>query len=171
MTGTGYASADYALWGMFPIIFLFFLTFIGGCAGSTACGMKVFRFQVLFSIVRKEFNKILLPHGVFVPYYNRRPISDEVTSSVLSFFFIFIFCFVVLTLALDMLGLDFITAISSAATAMSNVGPGLGSIVGPSGTFQSLPNSAKWLLAFGMLVGRLEVFTVMVLFSREFWRG
>ena len=91
MTGTGYASADYALWGMFPIIFLFFLTFIGGCAGSTACGMKVFRFQVLFSIVRREFNKILLPHGVFVPYYNRRPISDEVTSSVLSFFFIFIF--------------------------------------------------------------------------------
>ncbi len=171
VTGTGYASADYTLWGMFPILLLFFLTFVGGCAGSTACGIKVFRFQVLFATASVELKKIIYPSGVFMPYYNGRKISDEVVASVLGFFFIFSVCFVALTLALDLLGLDFITAISSAATAMSNVGPGLGNIVGPSGTFESLPGAAKWLLAFGMLVGRLEVFTVMVLFSRQFWRG
>ncbi len=170
MTGTGYVSGDYTLWGMFPTILLFFLTFVGGCAGSTACGIKVFRFQVLFANARVELNKMLYPSGVFIPYYNKRKISDEVVTSVLSYFYIFSICFVVLTLALDLLGLDFITAISSAATAMSNVGPGLGDIVGPSGTFESLPGAAKWLLAFGMLVGRMEVFTVMVLFSRQFWR-
>ncbi len=169
MTGTGYASADYTLWGMFPIILLFFLTFVGGCAGSTACGIKVFRFQVLFSTTFVELKKIIYPHGIFIPHFNNRPIADEVVSSVLSYFFIFSICFITLTLALDWVGLDFITAISSAATAMSNVGPGVGPIVGPSGTFQSLPDAAKWMLAFGMLVGRLEVFTVMVLFSRFFW--
>ncbi len=171
MTGTGYISSDYTFWGMFPIIFLFFLTFVGGCTGSTACGIKVFRFQILISAARLELNRIFQPNGVFIPYYNKRPISDEVISSVLSYFFIFSFCFVVLTLALDLLGLDFITAISSAATAMANVGPGLGPTVGPSGTFQNLPDISKWLLAFGMLLGRLEVFTVMVLFPRRFWKG
>ena len=170
MTGTGYASVDYTLWGTFPIVFLFFLTFVGGCAGSTACGIKVFRFQILFAISQVECRKLVQPHGIFIPYYNNGPIPDEVTSSVLGYFAIFIFCFMVLTLSLDLLGLDFITAISSAATAMSNVGPGLGPTVGPSGTFQSLPDSAKWLLTFGMLVGRLEVFSVMVLFSSHFWR-
>jgi trk system potassium uptake protein len=170
MTGTGYASADYSLWGVFPVVALFFLTLVGGCSGSTACGIKVFRLQTLFSIVRVEFHKIVQPHGIFVPSYNHRPISDEVISSVLGFFGIFIFCFMALTVALGMLGLDFVTAISSAATAMSNVGPGLGPIVGPSGTFQNIPDAAKWLLSFGMLTGRLEVFTVMVLFTRHFWR-
>jgi len=171
MTGTGYVSADYTAWGMFPVMVLFFLTFVGGCAGSTACGIKVFRFQVLLATAQVELKKIIYPSGVFHPYYNGRKISDEVVTSVLGFFFIFIFCFVALTMALDILGLDFITSISSAATAMSNVGPGLGTIVGPSGTFESLPDAAKWLLAFGMLVGRLEVYTVMVLFSRQFWKG
>lgn len=171
MTGTGYASVDYTLWGAFPIMFLFFLTFVGGCAGSTACGIKVFRFQILFSITQVECQKLIQPNGIFIPYYNNRPIPAEVTASVLSYFAIFIFCFMVLTVSLDMLGLDFITAISSAATAMSNVGPGLGPNVGPSGTFQNLPDSAKWLLVFGMLVGRLEVFSVMVLFSSHFWRA
>lgn len=171
MTGTGYASVDYTFWGAFPIIFMFFLTFVGGCAGSTACGIKLFRFQILFSTVRREFRKICKPNEVYISYYNNRPISNEVISSVLGFFFIFIICFGVLTLALGLLGLDFVTAISSAATAMSNVGPGLGRIVGPSGTFHSFPDAAKWLLAFGMLVGRLEVFTVIILFSRQFWKG
>ncbi|MBL6930724.1 MAG: TrkH family potassium uptake protein [Rhodospirillales bacterium] len=171
MTGTGYASTDYSLWGMFPVVALFFLTLVGGCSGSTACGIKVFRFQTLFSIVRAEFQKIVQPHGVFIPSYNHNPISDEVISSILGFFAIFIFCFMALTVALGMLGLDFVTAISSAATAMSNVGPGFGPIVGPSGSFQNIPDAAKWLLSFGMLTGRLEVFTVMVLFTRHFWRN
>ncbi len=170
MTGTGFVSGDYSLWGTLPVVLLFFLTFVGGCTGSTACGMKVFRFQVIFITARMELRRIIHPNGVFIPRYNDRPISDEVTLSVLSYFFIFIFSFAALTLSLNMLGLDFTTAITSAATAISNVGPGLGAIVGPSGTFQSLPDAAKWLLAFGMLTGRLEVFTVMVLFSRLFWR-
>lgn len=171
MTGTGFASTDYTLWGVFPVIFLFFLTFVGGCAGSTACGIKIFRFQILFSTCRMEFRKILQPNGVFIPYYNNRPISNEVVSSILSFFFIFIFCFGALTLGLSFLGLDLVTAISSAATTLSNVGPGFGPVVGPSGTFKELPDVAKWMLAFGMLVGRLEVFTVIILFSRQFWKG
>ncbi|NQV99670.1 MAG: TrkH family potassium uptake protein [Rhodospirillales bacterium] len=169
MTGTGFASTDYGGWSMPPLILLFFLTFVGGCAGSTACGIKVFRFQILFSICRMELRKILFPNGVFVPHYNNRPISKEVVMSILSFFFLLIFCFGLLTLALGLLGLDFVTAISSAATAISNVGPGLGPVVGPAGTFKDFPDAAKWLLAFGMLVGRLEVFTVMVLFSKLFW--
>jgi trk system potassium uptake protein TrkH len=108
---------------------------------------------------------------VFIPRYNRRPISDEVIFSVLSFFFMWFLTFSALALGLGMLGLDFLTALSSAATAVANVGPGLGSISGPTGTFQTFPEGAKWLLIGGMLLGRLELFTVIILFSRTFWRN
>ena len=171
MTGTGYASIDYSLWGPLPVGMLFFLTFVGGCAGSTACGIKVFRFQILFFAAKAQINRLLQPHGVFVPYYNGRRIPEEVITSVMSFFFIFGMVFVLLSLGLNVVGLDFITAITGAATSMANVGPGFGAIIGPAGNFQSLPDAAKWLLAAGMLTGRLEVFTVIVLFSRSFWRG
>jgi len=171
MTGTGYATDDYGLWGSFALPVFFFIMFIGGCAGSTTCGIKVFRFQVLYAAARVQVRHLLQPHGVFIPYYNRRPVSDEVIISVLSFFFVFGLSFAFLALGLGMLGLDFLTAVSSAATAISNVGPALGPIVGPSGTFQSLPDAAKWLMSAGMLLGRLELFTVLVLFSRTFWRG
>jgi len=171
MTGTGYTNHDYGLWGSFALPIFFFIMFIGGCAGSTTCGIKVFRFQVLYAASRVQVRHLLQPHGVFIPYYNHRPVPDEVIISVLSFFFVFGLSFAFLALGLGMLGLDFLTAVSSAATAIANVGPGLGPIVGPSGTFQSLPDAAKWLLAGGMLLGRLELFTVLVLFSRTFWRG
>lgn len=171
MTGTGYATDDYGLWGSFALPVFFFIMFIGGCAGSTTCGIKVFRFQVLYNAARVQVRHLLQPHGVFIPYYNRRPISDEVIISVLSFFFVFGLSFAILALGLGMLGLDFLTAVSSAATAIANVGPALGPIVGPSGTFQSLPDAAKWLMAAGMLLGRLELFTILVMFSRTFWRG
>ncbi len=171
MTGTGYATDDYGLWGSFALPVFFFIMFIGGCAGSTTCGIKVFRFQILYAAARMQVRHLLQPHGVFIPYYNRRPISDEVLISVLSFFFVFGLSFALLALGLGALGLDFLTAVSSAATAISNVGPALGPIVGPSGTFQTLPDAAKWLMAAGMLLGRLELFTVLVLFSRTFWRG
>lgn len=171
MTGTGYATDDFGLWGSFALPVFFFVMFIGGCAGSTTCGIKVFRFQVLYAAARVQMRHLVQPRGVFIPYYNRRPIPDEVIVSVLSFFFVFGLSFAVLALGLGMLGLDFLTAVSSAATAISNVGPGLGPIVGPSGTFQPLPDAAKWLMCVGMLLGRLEVFTVLVLFSRTFWRG
>jgi trk system potassium uptake protein TrkH len=170
ITGTGYATSDYSLWGSFAVPIFFFIMFIGGCAGSTTCGIKVFRFQVLYAAARAQIHQLLQPHGVFIPYYNRRPISDEVIVSVLSFFFMWFFSFCALALALGILGLDFLTAFSSAATAIANVGPALGPVVGPSGNFQSLPDAAKWLMAGGMLIGRLELFTVIVLFSRSFWR-
>ncbi|MCH8214515.1 MAG: TrkH family potassium uptake protein [Proteobacteria bacterium] len=171
ITGTGYSTANYGLWGSFAVPIFFFLMFIGGCAGSTTCGIKVFRFQVLYAAAHTQIHHLLQPHGVFIPYYNRRPIPDDVIISVLSFFFVFGLSFAVLAMGLGILGLDFLTAVSSAATAISNVGPGLGPVVGPGGTFQSLPDAAKWLLSAGMLLGRLELFTVIVLFTRSFWRG
>jgi len=171
MTGTGYAISDYGQWGTFAMPIFFFIMFIGGCAGSTTCGIKIFRFQVLYAAARTQIHHLLQPHGVFIPYYNRRPIPDEVIVSVLSFFFVFGLCFALLAIGLGMLGLDYVTAISSAATAISNVGPALGPIAGPAGTFQPLPDAAKWLLSIGMLLGRLELFTIIVLFSRSFWRG
>jgi len=170
MTGTGYASTDYTLWGSFPIGLLFFLTFVGGCAGSTACGIKVFRFQILYAMAAVQIRRIIYPHAVFVPRYNGSKIEQEIILSVWGFFFLFFMIFAALSLGLTLTGLDLVTALSSAATAISNVGPGFGPIVGPSGTFESLHDGAKWLLSAGMLTGRLEVFTVIVIFSRTFWK-
>ncbi len=171
ITGTGYATDDYSAWGHFGNPLFFVIMFIGGCAGSTTCGIKVFRFQILYASARTQIRHLLQPSGVFIPYYNRRPISDEVIVSVLSFFFMWFLTFSILALALGSLGLDFLTALSAAATSIANVGPALGPIAGPASTFQSLPDAAKWLMTGGMLLGRLELFTVIVLFSRTFWRG
>ena len=170
MTGTGYTSANYQDWGTFPIVILFLLMFIGGCAGSTACGIKIFRFQVLFSAVHSQFQRLLQPHGVFVPHYNHRPIADDVVQSVMHFFFLFIGTFALVALGLGALGLDYMTAITGAATAICNVGPAMGPIIGPSGNFASLPDAAKWVLSAGMILGRLELFTVLILFIPSFWR-
>lgn len=171
MTGTGYASDDFGLWGSFAMPLFFILMFIGGCAGSTTCGIKVFRVQVLFQTAKIQFRRLLQPHGVFIAYYNGKAIPDAVAESVLSFFFLFALLFAILAMGLGMLGLDFITATSGAATAIANVGPGLGPVIGPAGNFSSLPDAAKWLLSIGMLLGRLEVFTVLVLLLPRFWRG
>jgi len=170
MTGTGYASADYGIWGAFPLTMFFFLMFIGGCAGATTCAIKVFRFQILFAVTKTQLQKLLQPHGVFIPYYNRSPVPEDVPLAVMSFFAMFGLSFSILAIALGLMGLDFLTAISGAATAISNVGPGLGSTIGPAGNFQSLPDAAKWVLSFGMLLGRLELFTVLVLLLPQFWR-
>lgn len=169
LTGTGYATTDYTTWGTMPIIIFFFIMFIGGCAGSTSCGIKIFRFQVLISMCAAHFKKLMRPNGIFIPRYNGGPIDDSVTGSVLSYLFLFVVCYVFLALCLALTGLDFVTAVSGAATAMANVGPALGPIIGPSGTFQELPDVSKWLLTFGMLLGRLELFAVLVLFSPKFW--
>jgi trk system potassium uptake protein TrkH len=171
ITGTGYATEDFSDWGPFPVALLFFLMFVGGCAGSTTCGIKVFRFQVLYATARCQMRRLLQPHGVFIPYYNKRPIPDEVTASVMGFFFLYVIAFALIAMGLGMMGLDFVTATSGAATAISNVGPGLGPVIGPSGSFAFLPDGAKWLLSFGMLLGRLELFTVLVLFLPSFWRS
>ena len=171
MTGTGYTSTDFGTWGAFAVVAFFMLMFIGGCAGSTSCGIKIFRFQVLFSTLYTQIRQINRPHGVFHPQYNNRPIPPSVTSSVMSFLFLFFVSFLVLAIALSATGLDYITALSGAATAIANVGPGLGDIIGPAGTFAPLSDPAKWLLSFGMVLGRLELFTILLLFSPAFWRG
>ena len=171
LTGTGYTTDDYGQWGGFAVVMFFFVMFIGGCAGSTSCGIKIFRFQVLYAAARSQMSRLLQPHGVFVANFNRRPIPESVMDSVMSFFFLFILSFAVMAVALSFMGLDFITAVSGAGTAIAKVGPGLDNVIGPSGTFAPLPDMAKWLLALGMLLGRLEVLTVLVLFTRAFWRS
>jgi trk system potassium uptake protein TrkH len=160
ITGTGYSTEDYSAWGPFAVSVLFFLMFVGGCAGSTTCGIKIFRFQVLYATAKNQMYRLLQPHGVFIP----------VTESVMGFFFLYALAFAVIAMGLGLLGLDFLTAASGAATAISNVGPGLGPRIGPAGTFATLPDAAKWLLSFGMLLGRLELFTVLVLLLPSFWR-
>lgn len=170
ITGTGYASADYGGWGAFAVGLIFFLMFVGGCAGSTTCGIKVFRLQVLYATCKVQLNRLLHPNGVFISYYNGKRMPDDVPAAVLSFFFLYAICFAVLALSLKVFNLDFVTAFSGAATAISNVGPGLGDIIGPAGTFTDLQDGAKWILAIGMLLGRLELFTVLVLFVPAFWR-
>ena len=171
ISGTGYASVDYMGWGSFIITMFFFIGLIGGCAGSTACSVKIFRYQILFASIRVQLRRIRAPHGVFIPRFQGRPVDDETMSSVLAFFAFFVVSLGVLSVGLGMTGLDFTTSISGAATALANVGPGLGDIIGPAGNFASINDTAKWMLAFAMLTGRLEVMIVFTLFTMRFWRG
>ena len=170
VTGTGFANGDYGIWGPFAVTTLFFLMVVGACAGSTTCGIKIFRFQVLYAVIKVQVQRLLHPNGVFVPRYNRRAIPEGVPASIMGFMFIYALCFALMSLALSFTGLDFLTAISGSVTAISNVGPGLGDIIGPAGNFAPLPDSAKWILSAGMLLGRLEIFPVLVLFSSYFWK-
>ena len=170
ITGTGYGSANFALWGSSATTILLICMFIGGCAGSTTCGIKMFRLQVLAATIKVQLARLLRPHAVVLAYYNKRPVPENVMDAVMGFFYLYILCFVVLALLLGMFGLDFETALSGAATSISNVGPGLGNVIGPSGDFSSLPAAAKWVMCFGMLLGRLELFTVLVILNPVFWR-
>ena len=171
ITGTGFATTDYTAWGPFAVGFFFCIMFIGGCAGSTSCGLKIFRFQVALAAMGLYARRLAHPNGVFVAHYNGRVLTSDVYVSVLSFFFVYFASFATLAVMLSAVGLDPLTALSSAGTAIANVGPGLGDIVGPAGNFASLPDPAKIMMALGMLIGRLEFFTVFVLFSPLFWRG
>ncbi len=170
MTGTGYATLDYTLWGLFASVFFFFIMFVGGCAGSTSCGIKIFRFQVIFQNMKMHVAQMLHPNGVFIPRYNGRRIDDKVSASVMSFFVVFIFSFGAIAIILSLLGLDDVTAISAAASALANVGPGLGPIIGPAGNYAPLSDAAKWVLSASMLLGRLEIFTILVLLTPKFWK-
>ncbi len=171
LTGTGYASDNYMRWGSFPVTLLFMVGLIGGCAGSTTCSIKVFRFQLLYASLRAQVQRIHSPNGVFMPKYEGRTVAEDVISSVMGFFMLFILSLAVLAVALGMTGLDMITSISGAASALGNIGPGLGPEIGPAGNFSDVNDTAKWLLAAGMLIGRLELMAVYVLFTRNFWRG
>ena len=171
LTGTGYVNAQFDNWGGFPLIVFIGLMFIGGCAGSTTCGIKIFRFQILYSFVLNQLKKIIYPKGIFVLKYNQSPVDDKFTASIISFIYMYLVIFFVITALLSLTGLDFITSISGAATSISNVGPGLGSTIGPNGNFSSLPDISKWILSFGMILGRLELFAILVLFLPSFWRN
>ena len=171
MSGTGYASADYQLWGPFPMMLFFLIGLIGGCAGSTCCSIKIFRFQLLFAAIKAQIKLIHNPNGVFKARYEGRSIEVEVFSSVVSFFVMFIATLFVVAIALTLTGLDTVTAISGASAALANIGPGLGDTIGPSGSFAPLNDVAKWILAMTMLLGRLELLSVFVLFTAAFWRG
>lgn len=171
MTTTGYATTAYDNWSSMAVAVFFVLLFVGGCSGSTAGGIKIFRFQVIFEMIRVRTKSIVHPHGMFIARYNRAPLSDKLMSAVMTLFFLYLLAFAVSAALLTMLGIDLLTALSSAAQALGNVGPGLGPIVGPVGNFAPLPDAAKWILSFTMMIGRLEVLTVFVLFMPAFWRA
>ncbi|MGB0720192.1 MAG: TrkH family potassium uptake protein [Bdellovibrionales bacterium] len=171
ITTTGYATTDYTLWGGFAVAFFFFLTFLGACSGSTSGGIKMMRIVIVSKILRRQIKKLIYPNGTFSIRYQGRNIDNAVALNVMAFLGLFCASNVVLSVLLALLGLDFETAISGAATALANVGPGIGNVIGPAGNFASLPDTAKWLLCAGMILGRLEIMTIFVLFRREYWRG
>ena len=171
LSGTGYVTADFSSWGKFPLIFFLFLMFIGGCAGSTTCGIKIFRFQILGHFILNQIKKLIYPRGVFSIKYNNEKITNSFIYSIITFVFLYFFIFFILAALLSINGLDFITAISGSASAISNVGPGLGDVIGPDGNFSNLPTFSKLSLSFGMLLGRLELFAVLVLFFPSFWKN
>lgn len=170
LTGTGYTDTNYMLWGGFAVGFLLFISCVGGCAGSTTCGIKIFRFQILYAVAKNQMLQLIHPHGVFTVDYNGQPLSVNVAASVMAFFFIFAISFVVVSILLMACGLDLITSLSGAVATLANVGPGLGNTIGPTGTYQPLPDNAKWIMTASMLLGRLEFFTLLVFFIPRFWR-
>jgi trk system potassium uptake protein TrkH len=171
ISGTGYASVDYMQWGSLMIVLFFFIGLIGGCAGSTACSVKIFRYQLLFASIRAQLRKIRSPNGVFVPRFEGRPVGEDVLGSVMSFFLFFTATLGLVSVGLGLTGLDFTTSVSGAAAALANIGPGLGDQIGPAGNFSGLNDTAKWILSAAMLTGRLELLAVFVIFTVQFWRA
>ena len=171
LTGTGYTSSNYNNWGGFGFVIILMIMFIGGCAGSTTGGIKIFRFLILFRGVRLQIKKLTKPHAVFLMKFNNKTVTENTYSSIISFFFIYVLLFILSSIALSFFGLDFLTALSASASAISNVGPGIGEIVGPNGNYSNINNIAKWILSITMIVGRLEIFTILILFSKNFWRN
>ena len=170
LTGTGYVTQNFDNWGNFPLIYFLILMFIGGCAGSTTCGIKIFRVQILYLFIKNQLKKIIYPRGVFIIKYDNNNVNEKFMASIVSFIYLYIVIFFVIAALLSLSGLDFTTSISGAATSISNVGPGLGELIGPNGNFSQLPDFSKWVLSFGMILGRLELFAILVLFLPSFWQ-
>lgn len=170
ITGTGYASADYMQWGAFAVTMFFFIGLIGGCAGSTSCSVKVFRYMILLAMIKAQIKRIHSPNGIFTPRFEGRALTEDTLNSVMAFFVAFVLSLGLVSVALSMTGLDFITSVSGAATALANIGPGLGPEIGPAGNFAGLNDTAKWILSFAMFIGRLELMIVLVIFTVRFWR-
>ncbi len=170
VTTTGFASEDYLLWGPAAVGLFFIITFVGGCAGSTAGGFKQFRFVILHQVVNETLSRLMKPNWIVIPRYGERRIEDEVSTSVMIFSFLYAITFIFCALVYSLLGMDFATATSASATALANVGPGIGGVIGPAGNFAGLPDIAKWMLAGEMIIGRLEIMCVFALFMPAFWR-
>jgi len=170
LTGTGYVTQNFDNWGSFPLIYFLILMFIGGCAGSTACGIKIFRVQILYLFLKNQLKKIIYPRGIFIIKYDNNNVNEKFMASIIAFIYLYIIIFFIITAMLTLSGLDFTTSISGAATSISNVGPGLGELIGPNGNFSQLPDFSKWVLSFGMILGRLELFAILVLFLPSFWQ-
>ena len=171
LTDTGFATTDYSTWGSFAIGLFFMLMLIGGCAGSTAGAIKIFRWQLLFGAAARHLKMMLSPHRIIVAHYGERAIDASMIESVRNFFFMYIVTFLAISLGVMATGLDFLSSTSAVAQAMANAGPGLGPIVGPATNFASIAAPAKWLLVAGMLLGRLELTTVYVLLFAGFRRS
>lgn len=171
VTTTGFASTDYTQWGPFAVGLFFLLMFVGGCAGSTTGGIKIYRLQVTGLLIRSHIVHLMSPNRVVTLVYNGKRLPADVPFSVVAFLAIYMSTVGLFTVALSALGLDLVTSLSASAQAVGNVGPGLGDIVGPSGNYSGLPGLAKWILSFAMMMGRLELFTVLVLLRIEFWRS
>jgi trk system potassium uptake protein TrkH len=170
MTTTGYASDDFGVWGPLADGVFFYLMFVGGCTGSTAGAIKVFRLRVLLIVLREHIRRRFMPHAIAQRTYDGKPLSVDVVEGVLAFLAVYFVAVAIGAVALGAFGLDWITALSGTVQAIGNVGPGLGPIIGPAGNYASLPDGAKWILAFEMLLGRLELFTILVLLTPRFWR-
>ncbi|MCW8333566.1 TrkH family potassium uptake protein [Vibrio paucivorans] len=170
VTTTGFGLEDFTAWGALPTTLFAFLMMAGACSGSTSGGIKVFRFQIAMTLLHKQMMKLIHPSGVFVQRYNQRPVNDDIVRSVVAFGLMFFITIIFIAGCLSAMGLDPITSISGSITAVANVGPGMGSVIGPTGNFAPLPDAAKWLLSLGMLMGRLEILTLLVLFFPAFWR-
>ncbi|NJO36896.1 MAG: TrkH family potassium uptake protein [Rhizobiales bacterium] len=169
VTTTGFASTDYTLWGPGAVGLFMFLMFVGGCSGSTSGAIKIYRYQILLQIVRTHVKHLASPNRILSTTFNGKRLSDEVPFSILAFLAVFFATILLFTLALTFMGLDLVTAYSGSVTAITNVGPGLGPIIGPAGNFATLPDGAKWILSAAMILGRLELFTLLVMLDRDFW--
>jgi trk system potassium uptake protein TrkH len=167
---TGFTTVDFSGWGSFPLIFFFLLMFVGGCTGSTAGGIKIFRIQILFKAAKTQIRQLRRPHGVFEPLYNMKRLRESEFMSVLAFFALYILCYAALALSLSFCGVDILSSLSGSATILGNVGPGLGTYIGPASHYGDLPEAAKWIVMVGMLVGRLELLAVLILLTPNFWR-
>lgn len=170
LSTTGYSLGEFDEWSAFSTLVFALLLVAGGCSGSTVGGIKLFRLQICLRLFTAHVKRLIHPNVVATPYYNGQPISEAISRSVIAFIVAFFGIIIVIALILALCGLDPLTALTGAMTAVANVGPGMGPQIGPNGHFADLPSLAKWILALGMLLGRLEVMTVLVLLSPAFWR-
>lgn len=170
LTTTGYGLDDFVQWGDFCIIIFLGLLFVGACSGSTAGGIKIFRFQIAMSLLKRQLLLLMHPRGIFPQKYNNRIVSDDILRSLIAFVLAYLMTIGLSTLLLSFFGSPAFEAFSASITAVSNVGPGLTASIGPSGNFSHFSDISKWVLSIGMLMGRLEILTVVVLFTRHFWR-